>query len=114
MTRYAISNPERVTEAKYNDGYTTENYETSTFSGDGTATVFTVSAHNLAENPADRTRIKAYASTQSADADAAAPVSAYPADPDGDGNYEGLKIVFASAPASGTDNVKVKWYAELD
>jgi hypothetical protein len=86
----------------------------ATFSGDGTTKVFNVSSHGLGINPTDRTRIRAYATPQSPAAEAASPVSAYPADLDGDGKYEGLKIVFAVAPASGTNNVVVKWYAELD
>jgi hypothetical protein len=90
------------------------NSGTATFSGDGTTKVFAVSSHGLAVNPTDRTRIKAYATPQSADAENASPVSAYPADLNGDGAYEGLKIVFATPPAAGTNNVVVKWYAELD
>jgi hypothetical protein len=97
-----------------NIGYPTESYGIATFSGDGETKVFSVSSHGLAESPSDRTRIRAYATPQSADAESASPVSAYPADLDGDGNYEGLKIAFASPPPPGTNNVAVKWYAELD
>jgi len=90
------------------------NSGTATFSGDGTTKVFNVSYHGLAVNPTDRTRIKACATPQSTDAENASPISAYPVDLNSDGAYEGLKIVFASAPVSGTDNVKLTWYAELD
>ena len=48
------------------------------------------------------------------DAAAGAPVDAYAADADTDGNYEALNIVFASAPPSGTNNVTVSWTVELD
>lgn len=97
-----------------NVGFVTENYGTATFSGDGATKVFNVTSHGLAENPTDRTRIKAGATAQSAAAETASPVDAYPADLDADGKFEGLKIVFTSAPESGTDNVKVKWWADLD
>jgi len=94
-------------------GASTENSGVATFSGDGTTKVFNISSHGLALTPTNRTKIKAYGTPQSTDAENASPLSVYPADLDGDGNYEGLKIVFAEAPIAGTDNVKVTWYAEL-
>jgi len=101
------------TKCKTNIGYVTENSGVATFNGDGTTKVFNISSHGLALKPTDRTKIKAYGTPQSTDAENASPLNVYPADLDGDGNYEGLKIVFAEAPIAGTDNVKVTWYAEL-
>jgi len=97
----------------HNQGFVTENSGTTTFDGTGTQTVFDIASHGLAENPSDRTKIKCYATPQSTDAENASPVSAYPADIDADGYYEGLRIVFATAPISGIGNVVVSWYAEL-
>jgi len=48
----------------------------------------------------------------SPDAIAASPVVCYLSDEDGDGVYESIRAKFASAPASGTDNVKVVWEVE--
>jgi len=101
------------TRIRGNIGYLTENSGVVTFSGDGTTKIFNIPSHGLALTPTDRTKIKAYGTPQSTDAENASPLNVYPADLDGDGNYEGLKIVFAEAPVAGTDNVKVTWYAEL-
>jgi len=94
-------------------GFTTENSGTSTFSGDGSTKIFEVASHGLGFNPSNRRYIKCYATPQSTDAENASPVSAYPADLDADGYYEGLRIIFASPPAAGTNNVVVSWHAEL-
>jgi len=96
-----------------NHGYTTENSDTATFSGDGSTTEFTISSHGLAENPSDQTRIYCEVAPVSADAKGGSPCECYPADADGDGNYEALTVKFSSAPASGTDNVVVRFKAEL-
>ena len=87
---------------------------TESFSGDGTTTTFVIPAHRLDADPSDQTKVVANVTPVSADAKAAAPVSAYPADDDTDGNYEALEVVFASAPASGSNNVTVRWDAAID
>jgi len=96
-----------------NIGYATENSDTATFSGDGSTTTFTISSHGLAENPSDQTKIYCEVTPVSADAKAASPCECYPADADGDGNYEALVVKFSSAPASGTNNVQIRFKAEL-
>lgn len=98
---------------KGNIGYVTENSGTATFSGDGTTTDFLIGAHGLAENPTDRTRIYAEVTPASDDAITASPCEAYASDEDTDGAYESIRVKFASAPAAGTDNVVVRWKAEL-
>lgn len=101
------------TVVKDNEGYPTENSDTATFSGDGTTTVFTISSHGLAENPSDQTRIYCEVAPVSADAKDGSPCECYPSDADGDGNYESLDVKFSNAPASGTDNVQIRFKAEL-
>lgn len=100
-----------------NIGETTENTGTTTVSGDGTATTFNIGRHDLDNgptNPADtRSNIIVHVSPVSADAVSAAPVSAHPIDSGGDGTFEDMEAVFASAPASGTDNVEVRWEARM-
>jgi len=105
---------EATLNSRHNLGYPTENTGVATFSGDGVATEFNIASHGLAENPTDPSRILAVATAVSADAQAAAPLTVYPVDLDADGAYEALRVKFASAPAAGTDNVKVRWKAELD
>lgn len=100
-----------------NIGHRTENTGTATVSGDGTATTFNIGAHGLLNgptNPADtRSNIAIGVTPVSADAVSAAPVTGYPVDPGADGSFEDIEIVFASAPASGTDNVEVRWEARM-
>lgn len=95
-------------------GFVTESSGVATFSGDGTTKVFSIASHGLSVLPADRTRIRGYVTPQSPSAEVASPVTLYPADLDGDGKYEGLKIVFTTPPPAGTNNVVVKWYVEVD
>jgi len=102
------------TVVKRNLGWVTESSGVLTASGDGVATEFDISSHGLAENPADPSRIHAEATPVSADAQVASPCEAYPVDLDADGAYEALRVKFASAPTAGTNNVKVRWKAELD
>jgi len=101
------------TVCKRNLGYTTESSGVLTASGDGVATEFDISSHGLAENPTDPSRIYAEATPVSSDAQVASPCEAYPADLDADGLYEALRVKFTSAPVAGTNNVKVRWKAEL-
>jgi len=96
-----------------NLGWVTENSDVLTASGDGVVTEFDIASHGLAENPTDPSRIHAEATPVSADAQAASPCEIYPVDLDADGAYEALRVKFASAPAAGTNNVKVRWRAEL-
>jgi len=98
---------------KHNTGYTTENSGVATFSGDGVKTEFDIGAHGLAESPTNPSRIYAEGTPVSPDAQAGSPCEVYPVDLDADGNYEALRVKFASAPPAGTDNVKVRWKAEL-
>jgi len=79
-------------------GYVTENSGTEIFSGDGTTTTFTI-AHGLAGTP--KTAI----------------VTAGSSDAKGDFyvTYDATNIMvtYATAPPSGTDNVVLRWYAEM-
>ena len=92
---------------KFNIGYTTENSGTATFDGDGTTTDFSIGAHGLAVT--DPSRIVVKVSPVSADAIAASPCVGYvdPAD-----NTK-IRVKFASAPASGSGNVKIVWEAQV-
>jgi len=81
-----------------NVGYTTENSGTATFSGDGSTTQFKIE-HGLVSTPS-----KVLVTPMSADAAGDFYVTA-------DADY--IYINYSSAPASGTDNVKVSWYAEV-
>ncbi|RLF78872.1 hypothetical protein DRN38_06665, partial [Thermococci archaeon] len=83
---------------KQNRGYTTENSGTATFSGDGTTTQFSI-AHGLVKAPS-----KVLVTPMSADAAGDFYVTA-------DDTY--IYINYSTAPPSGTDNVKVSWYAEV-
>ena len=85
---------------KHNLGYVTENSGTETFSGDGSTTTFSF-AHGLAGTP---THVEI--SATSADTRAAMPYS-WSAD------ATNVTITFATAPASGTDNVTFSWKAEM-
>jgi parallel beta-helix repeat protein len=83
---------------KYNKGYRTENSGTATFSGDGSTMTFTI-AHGLVWTPK------------------MAVVTAGSNDAKGDFyvTYDGINIyvTFATAPPSGTNNVVLRWYAEM-
>ena len=96
-----------------NDGKGYENMGIDVFSGTSADDTFVNNDHGLVDNPTDRAKILCYAIPQSPDAQAAGPVAAYPADKDGDGKYESLMFVFATAPKIGTDNVVLTWFAEL-
>jgi len=50
----------------------------------------------------------------STDAVDGAPVDIYPIDTDSSGDYDGLRIVFSTAPPSGTSNVSVDWKTAID
>lgn len=83
---------------KYNKGYKTENSGTATFSGNGTQTQFII-PHGLAWYPTS------------------AVVTAGSSDARGDFyvTYDtvNLTITYAVAPPSGTNNVVLRWYAEM-
>ena len=84
-----------------------ENSGTATFSGDGTTTDFEIGAHGLVIT--DPSKIAVKVTPVSSDAIAASPCVGYvdPAD-----NTK-IRVKFASAPASGSGNVKIVWYAEV-
>ncbi|MCD6210851.1 MAG: right-handed parallel beta-helix repeat-containing protein, partial [Methanophagales archaeon] len=92
---------------KYCIGYITENSGTATFDGDGTTTDFLIGDHGLAVT--DPSKIVVKVSPISSDAIAASPCIGYvdPAD-----NTK-IRVKFASAPASGTGNVKIVWEAQV-
>jgi hypothetical protein len=83
---------------KNNNGYLTENSGTATFSGNGSQTTFTI-AHGLAGTPK------------------VAVVTAGSSDAKGDFyvTYDATNIyvTYATAPPSGTNNVVLRWYAEM-
>jgi len=83
------------------------NSGSKTFSGDGTTTDFEIGAHGLVTS--DPSKIVVKVSPVSSDAIAASPCVGYvdPAD-----NTK-IRVKFASAPASGADNVQIVWHAEV-
>ena len=83
---------------KHNFGYITENSGTATFNGDGSTTQFSI-AHGLVSTPS-----KVLVTPMTADAAGDFYVTA-------DADY--IYINYKTAPPSGTDNVKVSWYAEV-
>ena len=83
---------------KGNEGYTTENSGTATFSGDGTTTQFSI-AHGLVSAPT-----KVLVTPMTADAASDFYVTA---------DDTNIYINYKSAPPSGTDNLKFSWYAEV-
>jgi len=83
---------------KYNDGYVTENSGTATFSGDGSTTSFSW-AHGLVGTPS-----VVVVTAASADAAGDFHVTA---------DATNITITYAAAPAAGTDNVVLWWYAEV-
>ena len=78
--------------------YITQNGGTATFNGDGTTTSFNIS-HGLVSTPSTYV-----VSPASADAKGEFYVTA-------DSTY--ITVNYTSAPPSGTDNVKLTWYAEV-
>ena len=88
-------------------GYATENSGVATLSGDGTTDDFSIGAHGLAVT--DPNKIVVKVSPISSDAIAASPCVGYvdPAD------NTLIRVKFATAPASGTDNVTIAWEAQV-
>jgi len=84
----------------------------STISGNGSTTDFLIGEHGLTPSVVDPTKVIVRVTPASADAIAASPCVGYLSDENGDGIYESIRVKFASAPASGTDNVKVVWEVE--
>jgi len=84
-----------------------ENSGTAPLSGDGSTTDFEIGAHGLAIT--DPSKIAVKVTPVSSDAIAASPCVGYvdPAD-----NTK-IRVKFASAPASGADNVKIVWEAQV-
>jgi len=83
------------------------NSGSKTFSGDGSTTDFSIGAHGLVTT--DPSKIAVKITPASSDAIAASPCVGYvdPAD-----NTK-IRVKFSSAPASGSENVKIVWYAEV-
>ena len=92
---------------KNNIGYATENSGVATFSGDGTTTDFEIGAHGLVTT--DPSKIAVKITPVSSDAIAASPCVGY-VDPS---DNTKIRVKFSSAPASGSENVKIVWYAEV-
>ena len=92
---------------KRNVGYATEKSGIATFSGDGSTTDLEIGAHGLVIT--DPSKIAVKITPASSDAIAASPCVGYvdPAD-----NTK-IRVKFSSAPASGSENVKIVWYAEV-
>ena len=84
-----------------------KNVGTATFSGDGTTTDFEIGAHGLVTT--DPSKIAVKVTPASSDAIAASPCVGY-VDPV---DNTKIKVKFSSAPASGSGNVKIVWYAEV-
>ena len=83
------------------------NSGSKTFDGDGSTTDFSIGAHGLVTT--DPSKIAVKITPASSDAIAASPCVGYvdPAD-----NTK-IRVKFSSAPASGANNVKIVWYAEV-
>jgi len=78
-------------------------------SGDGVTTEFTLGAHGIVGLAGlEERRVKVIVVPESLDAIAASPCVGY-VDPAAKAN---IKVKFASAPAAGTGNVIVRWFAE--
>ncbi len=90
-----------------NIGYLTENSGVATFSGDGSTTDFLIGDHGLAVT--DPSKIVVKVTPISSDAIDASPCIGY-VDPNDNAK---IRVKFASAPASGTDNVKIIWEAQV-
>ncbi len=95
-----------------NIGYVTMNSGVAVFSGDGSTTDFLIGEHGLSPTVDDPSNVVVRCSPASPDAISASPLVCYLSDEDGDGKYESIRVKFASAPPSGTNNVKVAWEAE--
>jgi hypothetical protein len=95
-----------------NKNYATESSGVATLSGDGLTTDFLLGAHGLSPSITDPSKVIVKCTPVSVDAIAASPVTCYLSDEDGDGVYESVRAKFASAPAVGTNNVKIVWEAE--
>ena len=93
-----LKNDAADTKIKDNFDYVTENSGAATFSGDGTTTQFTI-AHGLVSTPSN--------------------VQVTPRSADAAGDFyvtidsTNIYVNYSSAPASGTDNVKLDWKAEV-
>ena len=96
---------------KNNRGYPTEANGVATLTGDGTTTDFLIGSHGLAPSITDPSTVVVSCTPANSDAIANAPITCYLSDEDADGNYESIRVKFASAPASGT-SPKVAWRAE--
>jgi|GEM_PF-6545003 len=83
---------------KNNAGYTTENSGTATFSGDGTTTQFSI-AHGLVSEPS---KVLVTPMTEDAAGDFYVTKDA-----------TNIYVNYLSAPPSGSNNVKLSWYAEV-
>ncbi|RLF93482.1 hypothetical protein DRN52_06425 [Thermococci archaeon] len=97
----------KIREVEAVSGWFTKNSGTATFSGDGTTTDFEIGAHGLVTT--DPSKIAVKITPVSSDAIAASPCVGYvdPAD-----NTK-IRVKFASAPASGSNNVQIVWHAEV-
>ena len=95
-----------------NMGYVTENSGVATLNGDATTTDFLIGSHGLSPSITDPSKVVVKCTPASADAIAASPLVCYLSDEDADGVYESIRVKFASAPPSGTNNVKVVWEVE--
>jgi len=89
------------------DEFGYKNSGVATFSGDGSTTDFEIGAHGLVTNDASKIVVKITPVSQ--DAINASPCVGYvdPAD-----NTK-IRVKFSSAPASGSENVKIVWHAEV-
>jgi len=112
-TRKFINDSGTNTLVRLNSGYKTENSGIVEISGTGVDNDFLIGAHGLARRPSDPSEIFAEGTPASTDAINASPCEVYASDEDADGNYESLRVRFASNPISGTNNVVVRWKAEL-
>jgi hypothetical protein len=79
-------------------GFVTQNGGTATFSGNGSTTTFTI-AHGLASTP---TKVLVTAGSSAAKGDFYVTASA-----------TNITVTYGTAPASGTNNVILNWYAEV-
>ena len=89
-----------------------ENSGIAVLSGDGTTTNFLIGEHGLSPSIDDPSKVIVKVTPASPDAINASPCVGYLSDEDNDGIYESIRVKFASAPPSGTDNVKVVWEVE--
>jgi len=84
-----------------------KNSDTATFSGNGSTKDFLIGDHGLAVTDPNRIVVKVTPISQ--DAINASPCVGY-VDPS---DNTKIRVKFASAPASGTNNVKIAWIAEI-